>query len=68
MQFSTIGLIDNMSSKLPLVLSATDEEIRLLLAAQCHIGAKNCEKHMEPYVWKRRVDGVLCHFLLRKVV
>jgi len=48
----------NMSSKLPSVLSATDEEIQLLLAAQCHIGTKNCEKHMEPYVWKRRSDGI----------
>jgi hypothetical protein len=46
-----------MSSKLPSVLSATDEEIQLLLAAHCHIGTKNCEKHMEPYVWKRRADG-----------
>ena len=46
-----------MSSKLPSVLSATDEEIQLLLAAHCHIGTKNCEKHMEPYVWKRRTDG-----------
>jgi small subunit ribosomal protein SAe len=46
-----------MSSKLPSVLSATDEEIQLLLAAQCHIGTKNCDKQMEPYVWKRRVDG-----------
>ena len=48
-----------MSSKLPSVLSATDEEIQLLLAAHCHIGTKNCEKQMEPYVWKRRADGVL---------
>jgi len=47
-----------MSSKLPSVLSATDEEIQLLLAAQCHIGTKNCDKQMEPYVWKRRVDGI----------
>ena len=47
-----------MSSKLPSVLSATDEEIRLLLAAQCHIGGKNCDKQMESYVWKRRSDGV----------
>jgi small subunit ribosomal protein SAe len=46
-----------MSSKLPSVLSATDEEIQLLLAAQCHIGTKNCDKQMEPYVWKRRPDG-----------
>ncbi|KDQ21168.1 hypothetical protein BOTBODRAFT_40065 [Botryobasidium botryosum FD-172 SS1] len=47
-----------MSSKLPAVLSATDEDIQLLLAAQAHIGTKNCEKHMEPYVWKRRADGI----------
>ncbi|OJA15621.1 hypothetical protein AZE42_10321 [Rhizopogon vesiculosus] len=47
-----------MSSKLPSVLSATDEEIQYLLAAQCHIGTKNCDKQMEPYVWKRRVDGI----------
>ncbi|KAI0085031.1 ribosomal protein S2, flavodoxin-like domain-containing protein [Irpex rosettiformis] len=47
-----------MSSKLPSVLAATDEEIQLLLAAQSHIGTKNCDKQMEPYVWKRRADGV----------
>ncbi|KAJ7162163.1 40S ribosomal protein S2 [Mycena filopes] len=47
-----------MASKLPAVLSATDEEIQLLLAAQCHIGTKNCDKQMEPYVWKRRPDGI----------
>jgi len=47
-----------MSSKLPSVLSATEEEIQLLLAAQCHIGSKNCDKQMQPYVWKRRADGI----------
>jgi len=46
------------STKLPSVLSATDEEIQLLLAAQCHIGTKNCDKQMNPYVWKRRPDGI----------
>ncbi len=46
-----------MSSKLPSILSATEEDIQLLLAAQCHIGTKNCDKQMEPYVWKRRADG-----------
>jgi len=30
----------------------------LLLAAQCHIGTKNCDKQMEPYVWRRRADGI----------
>jgi len=47
-----------MSSKLPSVLAATDEEIQLLLAAQSHIGSKNCDKGMLPYVWKRRSDGI----------
>ncbi|KAF8552201.1 40S ribosomal protein S0 [Imleria badia] len=47
-----------MSSKLPSILSATDEEIQLLLAAQCHIGTKNCDKQMESYVFKRRIDGI----------
>ena len=47
----------SMSSKLPPVLSATDEEIQMLLAAQAHIGTKNCDKQMESYVWKRRSDG-----------
>jgi len=47
-----------MSSKLPSVLAPTDEDIQLLLAAQSHIGSKNCEKHMLPYVWQRRADGI----------
>ncbi|KAF5381131.1 hypothetical protein D9757_009418 [Collybiopsis confluens] len=47
-----------MASKLPSILSATEEEIQLLLAAQCHIGTKNCDKQMAPYVWKRRPDGI----------
>ncbi|VDB92180.1 unnamed protein product [Peniophora sp. CBMAI 1063] len=47
-----------MSSKLPSVLSATEEEIQMMLAANCHIGTKNCDKQMEPYVWKRRADGI----------
>jgi len=47
-----------MSSKLPSVLSATEDDIQKLLAAQCHIGTKNCDKQMLSYVWKRRVDGI----------
>jgi len=29
-----------------------------LLAAQCHLGTKNCTEHMERYVYRRRNDGV----------
>ncbi|CCA70551.1 probable 40S ribosomal protein s0 [Serendipita indica DSM 11827] len=47
-----------MSSKLPAALSATDEDITLLLSAQSHIGTKNCDVGMTPYVYKRRPDGI----------
>ena len=30
----------------------------MLIAATCHLGSKNCDKHMESYVYKRRTDGV----------
>jgi len=46
------------STPLPAALNATEEDIQQLLAAQCHIGSKNCDKAMEPYVWKRRADGI----------
>jgi ribosomal protein S2 len=51
------------STPLPAALNATEEDIQMLISAQCHIGSKNCEKAMEPYVFKRRADGeylVLC--------
>ena len=53
----SLGSPLKMSSKLPASLAATDEEIQMLLAAQSHIGSKNCDKQMLPYVWKRRSDG-----------
>lgn len=43
--------------RLPAALNATQEDIQLLLAAQVHLGTKNCVKQMLPYVWKRRPDG-----------
>ncbi|CAG8703811.1 4893_t:CDS:2 [Acaulospora morrowiae] len=45
-------------SKFPAILNATDKDIKLLLSAQCHIGAKNLNVQMTPYVWRRRADGV----------
>jgi small subunit ribosomal protein SAe len=46
------------SSQLPSVLNATSSDIEMLLAAQCHIGSKNLQVHMNPYLWKTRADGV----------
>jgi small subunit ribosomal protein SAe len=30
----------------------------MLLAAQAHLGSKNLQVHMEPYLWKTRPDGI----------
>jgi hypothetical protein len=52
------------TEKFPSILSATPEDVQLMLAAQCHIGTKNCDKSMEGYVWKRRADGEFFWWLL----
>ncbi|OLL25976.1 40S ribosomal protein S0 [Neolecta irregularis DAH-3] len=46
------------SSKLPSIFNASQEDIQMLLAANCHIGAKNLETRNSAYVYKRRQDGV----------
>lgn len=40
-----------------LALNPTEEDIQLLLSAQCHIGTKNANTRMAPYIHKRRADG-----------
>jgi len=45
-------------SKFPAVLNPKEDDIAKLLATQAHIGTRNLDISMEPYVWKRRADGV----------
>ncbi|KAF1811865.1 ribosomal protein S2 [Eremomyces bilateralis CBS 781.70] len=45
-------------SNLPSIFNATNQDIEMLLAAQAHIGTKNMQVHMEPYLWKTRPDGI----------
>ncbi|KKK20084.1 hypothetical protein P175DRAFT_0500368 [Aspergillus ochraceoroseus IBT 24754] len=45
-------------SQLPPMFNPTPQDIEMLLAAQCHMGSKNLQVHMEPYLWKTRPDGV----------
>jgi small subunit ribosomal protein SAe len=45
-------------SQLPSIFAPTSQDIEMLLAANCHLGSKNLQVHMEPYVWKVRPDGV----------
>jgi small subunit ribosomal protein SAe len=39
-------------------LALREEDLKLMLAAQCHVGAKNCDPNMRRYTWRRRNDGV----------
>lgn len=45
-------------NNLPSVFDATPQDIEMLLSAQTHLGSKNLQVHMEPYLWKTRGDGV----------
>ncbi|KAK6525519.1 structural constituent of ribosome [Arthrobotrys megalospora] len=46
------------AKNLPAIFNATSQDIEMLLAAQCHLGSKNLQVHMEPYLWKTRPDGI----------
>ena len=39
-------------------LAPTEEDIKMMLACQCHLGTKNCDFRMRDYIWKRREDGI----------
>ncbi len=44
----------NMAAKnLPPAFNATSQDIEMLLSAQCHIGSKNLQVHMEPICGRR---------------
>ncbi|KAI9248315.1 ribosomal protein S2, flavodoxin-like domain-containing protein [Phascolomyces articulosus] len=45
-------------SRLPTILNATEQDLQMLLAAQCHLGTKNVTERMKPYVHKTRADGI----------
>ncbi|KAJ3321746.1 structural constituent of ribosome [Boothiomyces sp. JEL0866] len=45
-------------TKLPASLAATEHDIQQLLAAQSHLGTKNTEIKMNPYIFKKRADGI----------
>lgn len=45
-------------SQFPNSLKPSEEDVAKLLATSAHLGGRNCTKHMETYVWKRRSDGV----------
>lgn len=40
------------------MLTAREEDIQKMLAAQVHIGTRNADAQMADYIWKRRNDGI----------
>ena len=46
-------------SQFPASLNLKEDDVHKLLAAQAHIGTRNLDVSMAPYVWKRRGDGML---------
>lgn len=41
-----------------MALPQREADIQMMLAADVHLGTKNCDFQMERYVWKRRSDGI----------
>lgn len=39
-------------------LSTKEADIQMMLAAEVHLGTKNCDFQMERYAFKRRNDGM----------
>jgi small subunit ribosomal protein SAe len=39
-------------------LALKEEDLKLMLAAKCHLGTKNSNPQMEKYIWRRKQDGV----------
>jgi len=39
-------------------LSLKEDDVAKLLACDVHIGTRNLDVGMEPYIWKRRADGI----------
>ncbi|CAN6321216.1 unnamed protein product [Urochloa humidicola] len=42
----------------PRALSQKEQDVQMMLAADVHLGTKNCDFQMERYVFKRRTDGI----------
>lgn len=45
-------------SHVPKPLNSTENDIKMMLTANAHLGTKNTEIKMTPYIFKRRADGI----------
>lgn len=42
-------------------LAATQQDFQMLLSAHAHIGSKNLDPSMKPYIWSRTKEGIHIH-------
>ncbi|KAI5001763.1 hypothetical protein ZWY2020_026413 [Hordeum vulgare] len=42
----------------PRALSEKEQDIQMMLAADVHLGTRNCDFQMEHYAYKRHSDGI----------
>lgn len=40
------------------VMQLKESDLKLMLAANVHVGSKNCNPNMSRYVWRKKIDGV----------
>ncbi|KAI9673819.1 MAG: structural constituent of ribosome [Trizodia sp. TS-e1964] len=56
---SSVQATEDMApSNLPAIFDPTSQDMEMLISAQCHLGSKNLQVHMDPYLWKTRPDGI----------
>jgi len=53
-------------SQLPAALALAEEDAKMMLGAQVHLGTRNCDANMQRYVWKRRAEDGIHIIDLRK--
>merc|ERR1711998_465071 len=43
--------------RMALSLAIKEDDLKLMLAAETHVGSTNCNAHMQKYVWRRKIDN-----------
>lgn len=51
-------MAEKILAHFPPILAPTEEDIQKMLACNVHVGTRNLDPAMEPYIWNRRSDGV----------
>jgi len=56
--FSLAAHTQRRMAQIPACMAMTEEDVKMMLACQVHLGTVNVDAAMQYYVYKRRLDGV----------